>query len=302
MEYICKLCNQKIESNKHFWEFHSIKIADYFERHEPRETLTGHPVVFKKDIEQYFETQFLDLNDRNAWAKKNPEAAKELFIDLLVKRKLKKNWKYAPGETQLRLAGLPSILWFEKQFNLSFNEICKKLDFQIRFNNTKLDIDWAAPIEVIIDTREQKELNLDKHITIVKHKLHYGDYALANNEKISIERKSISDFAGTMSAGYERFQKELQRAKKDHGYLVILVESSWADFKSIEYLPQTKHIQSTFDHLAKRARDLYEQFDIFQIVFVDGRKSAAKTAEFILKLGKKVKKTDLQLLVNKKLI
>lgn len=302
MDYTCKICSEIIKGNKHFWDNHSIKISEYFHKYEPRFTKDGKSVEFKKDINNYFETDFNSLTERNIWVKANPEIGKEYILDLLIKRKVKKNWIYAPGQTQIRLAGLPSILWFEKEFKLSFREICEKLDFKIKYKNIDIDIKWGESLEIVQDTREQKSLVFPPNFNIVITKLDYGDYALVGVPEIGIERKSISDFAGTLSAGYERFQRELKRAKKDGGYLVILVENSWSDFKSIEYLVQTKHIKSTFDHLAKRARDLYEEFDNFQICFVDGRKQSAKIAELILKLGKKVKKTDLQYLLDSKTI
>lgn len=302
MDYICKICNQKIESNGHFWENHRQKISDYFHQYEPRQTKDGKRLDFKKDIESYFEESFNSLSERNAWIKANPEIGKEFILDLLVRRKLKKAWKYAPSQTLLKLSGICSALYLEKQFNATYNDICEKLGFKIKFVNSQYDIDWNSELEVIQDTREQKELNWPKHIKTITTKLEYGDYAAVGSPEIAIERKSISDLAGTLSAGYDRFRRELERAGKDKGYLVILVESAWNDFKSIEYLPQTKHIKSTYDHLAKRARDLHEEFSNFQMVFTDGRKHAVKVAEFILKLGDKVKKTDLQLLVDKKII
>ncbi len=302
MDYICKLCNQKVESNGHFWDNHHIKISTYFETNEPRFTKTGQKVIFKKEIDKYFETDFNDLNERRAWAKQNPELAKEYFIDLLVKRKIKKNWIYAPGQTLLSLCNLPKIVYFEGAFNKPFSEICKKLGFKIRYKNKLPEIDWNKSINIIQDTREQKGWIWPTHVKVDISKLDFGDYAISDNKNISIERKSIGDAASTFSAGYDRFKRELQRAKKARGYIVILIESSYNDFRGIEFLPQTKYIKSTYEYLSKRMRDLYEEFDNFQICFCNGRKHSVKIAEFILKSGNKVKKIDLQFLVDKKIL
>jgi ERCC4-type nuclease len=300
---ICQICGD-VFSGKHVWNSHNIKTEEYLHKFFPRYCKFTKQLIPFKNVEQYLSQDFFDLSIRNKWATQNIEEAKEYFLDLLIKRKVKKNWKYAPGETQLRLSDMPSIVWFEKAFHLSFAEICKKLDFKIKFTNKDkdLEIDWSQQIKIIEDTREQKGFIFPNNVISISRKLNFGDYALESDLKIAIERKGISDFAGTMAAGYERFQKELKRAKKNKGYLVILIENSLNDFKSIEFLPQTRHIQSTYAHLAKRARDLYEEFDCFQMVFANGRKHAAKIAEFVLKLGKKVKKIDLQLLVQSKKI
>ena len=302
MDYICKLCGVKIEGNAHFWDEHRQKISDYFHQHEPRLTLDGQKVIFKKSIEGYFETDFNDLNSRRAWAKQNPEAARTYFINLLLKRKQKKNWIYAPGQTLLTLSNLPKIAYFEKSFNKTFGEICRSLDFKIRYTNNIPKINWSAGIEVTQDTREQKPWIWPDHIKTNICKLDFGDYSLTGNHNLSLERKSLQDFCGSITSGNERFRKELSRAKKSKGYLTIIVESSFNDFRGLEYLPQMKHSKITFDHASKSARDLYEDFDCFQIVFCSGRKHAVKIAEFILKIGENIKCVDIQYLIDSKSI
>lgn len=298
---ICKICGEPF-SGKHVWNNHSVKQSEYFYQYFPRRSkLTGELIVFK-NIEQYFNSDFQNTTERNTWIKNNIEEGKEYILDLLMKRKIKKNWVYAPGETLLKLCDLPSVLWFEKTFDLSYEAIVKKLDFKLKYNSKDINLNWSAAAEIIIDSREQKSLNFPTHIRTTIKKLNFGDYALLENEKIAIERKSIGDFGNTLSGGYERFKREIKRAKRERGYIVILVESPINDFRSIEYLPQTKYASYTYEFLSKRARDLYEEFDCFQIVFANGRKHAAKIVEFILKLGKDVKKVDIQLLIHKKII
>ena len=228
--------------------------------------------------------------------------AKEYFLNLLKVRKEKKNWVYAPGQALLRLTEFPRIEWFDKIFG-SYEKLCKSIGLKIKYTNIKIDVDLASNIDIQIDTREQKELVFPKHITTVSKKLEYGDIALANDCKIAIERKSLNDLCGTIGInGYERFKRELIRAKEDGGYLVILCENSLNDFKSIEFLPQTKRVKASYSWLAKRIRDLYLEFDNIQFVFCSGRKHAVKVAEVILKLSNKVKKTDIQLAIDKKIL
>lgn len=302
MDYICKLCGQKIESNGHFWESHSQKISDYFHQFEPRLTKDNKKVIFNKDIEKYFQTDFNTLSDMKTWLKSAGEEGKEYILDLLVKRKIKKNWIYAPGQILLRLSNIPSILYYEKQFDKNFQEICEKLGFKIQYRNKIKDIDWAEPIELVCDNREQRPLVFPSHISVIKDTVKYGDYILKDSPTISIERKSLLDIAGTLSTGFDRFKREIARAKKNKGYIVIVVEDTFNNFRSIEYLPQARHIKSTYNHLSKRARELYEEFENFQLCFVSGRKEAARITEFVLKVGKNIKKIDLQYCIDSKLI
>lgn len=301
MDYICKICNQKIEGNSHFWENHRQKISDYFHQHEPRETKDGKKVIFRKDVESYFSTDFNDLKDRNAWLKSvDSETRKEYLLDLLTKRKIKKNWIYAPGQTLLRLSNLPHIISYEREFGRPYSEICQKLGFKIKYTNKIPKIDWNSEINIKIDTREQLPLKFPNHIKTEIGTLKFGDYSLLEDECLVIERKSLNDFVSTVTAGNERFKREIGRAKKAKGYLVVLVESNFSNFRSLEYLPQMKHSKVTFDHASKMARDLYEEFSNLQIVFCDGRKEAARITEFILKVGKKVKTLDVQYLLDSK--
>jgi hypothetical protein len=112
----------------------------------------------------------------------------------------------------------------------------------------------------------------------------------------------LSDGISTFSSGYERFKRELGRAKKDGGYLIILIEENFNNFRSFEYLPQTKHSKCTVDFISKRIRSLYEEFNCFQLCFSNGRVHAAKIIEFILKTNKKIKTIDIQLLIDKKVL
>ena len=53
----------------------------------------------------------------------------------------------------------------------------------------------------------------------------FGDYTIEREEqKVNVERKSQNDLIGTMSTGYERFCREIERAQKEDKYIVVLVE------------------------------------------------------------------------------
>ena len=83
-------------------------------------------------------------------------------------------------------------------------------------------------LNIIIDTREQTPWSFPDYMANVQiGTLSAGDYALAGDAQFSIERKSLDDFLGTISSGWERFKRELDRMKQ-YPVRIIIVEG---DFK-----------------------------------------------------------------------
>ena len=69
-------------------------------------------------------------------------------------------------------------------------------------------------ISIIIDSREQTPWAFPKELATVRvAKLDAGDYALENDPGFAIERKSLDDFAGTISSGWQRFEREIDRMR-----------------------------------------------------------------------------------------
>ncbi len=86
-------------------------------------------------------------------------------------------------------------------------------------------------MKLIIDTREQRPLVFNhKLITEVEVKgLPFGDYGAMSSDyqhPVVFERKSINDLYGTLSQGYERFKREIERAKEQNYRIIIIVEGS----------------------------------------------------------------------------
>lgn len=82
----------------------------------------------------------------------------------------------------------------------------------------------ACPFTIAVDTREQSPysfatLHADSNhsyrplvVATARQTLHQGDYSiLSHTHAIAIERKSKQDLFGTLSAGRDRFEAELQR-------------------------------------------------------------------------------------------
>ena len=88
---------------------------------------------------------------------------------------------------------------------------------------------------IIVDTRESMPWVFPEHLAkTVRGTLKAGDYALMNDYQFAIERKSATDFVGTVSTGWERFLREIERMK-DYPAKVILVEASFADIINHNY-------------------------------------------------------------------
>lgn len=81
---------------------------------------------------------------------------------------------------------------------------------------------------IIVDSREQRPLVFP--CDCIKKKLHVGDYGAVFAEghlhNVVFERKSISDLFGTLTFGYDRFRREIDRAEKCKTRLIIAIEGS----------------------------------------------------------------------------
>lgn len=96
-----------------------------------------------------------------------------------------------------------------------------------------------APLRIVIDSREQAPWAWDaSDATTEVNALDAGDYALDIDcerikgreglaVKFAIERKSLDDFLGTISVGWDRFQRELVRMEA-FPVRIVIVEGDFA--------------------------------------------------------------------------
>jgi ERCC4-type nuclease len=67
-------------------------------------------------------------------------------------------------------------------------------------------------LSIIIDTREQRPWSFPPHLAMVRTgTLRIGDYAIEGDSMFAIERKSLDDFLGSISTGWERLEREIWR-------------------------------------------------------------------------------------------
>ncbi|MHB1000786.1 MAG: ERCC4 domain-containing protein [Armatimonadota bacterium] len=93
-----------------------------------------------------------------------------------------------------------------------------------------------SKLTVVIDTREKEPYSFDpSRIEVIRHALPAGDYSILGFESsISIERKSLEDFVGTLIKNRERFRNELLKLQC-YRYACIVVEANIIDLLSGKY-------------------------------------------------------------------
>lgn len=88
------------------------------------------------------------------------------------------------------------------------------------------------PFVIKIDTREQAPfgfLNIEPwdYIERVACALPTGDYSIVGLEsRVTIERKTVEDFYGSIGSGRERFEREMQRLAT-FDYAAVVIEGNW---------------------------------------------------------------------------
>ncbi|MBO4304641.1 MAG: ERCC4 domain-containing protein [Lentisphaeria bacterium] len=115
---------------------------------------------------------------------------------------------------------------------------------------------------IVIDTREQRPWSFPPHIETEIGTLRTGDYALKGDDRFAIERKSADDFVGTISSGWGRFVRELNRMDEAcFAAKTVIVE---ADFESFCFRtesgrilpPDHEHTRLTPQFVMKRIAQL----------------------------------------------
>lgn len=87
-----------------------------------------------------------------------------------------------------------------------------------------------ASVVAIIDSREQRPLDLSPLASIVGT-LATGDYSIRGLEShVAIERKSLPDLLGCIGGDRERFEREIVRLLA-YPCRAVIVESSWSDLE-----------------------------------------------------------------------
>lgn len=278
---ICRICNQPVLEDKHWWVDHGLKMEAYFIKYYNKKSLLTNDSIVFKTKDQYLLSDFNNKNELKKYLKSiSVDKQKEYLKNILIKRKELKSLIYTPTQFEQRSSeGSIGIISYNKIFKEGFYKLCESIGYKSRdFQNLtdKTILKSTRNLRgnpIICDTREQNILSFGNKITEIET-LNAGDYTIKrDNYNIVIERKELGDLISTISAGYDRFKRELIRVKESNHYLILLCESSINDFLSFNHLPWlSRKIQATPVFIEHRIRELLQEFPLnFQIGFCDGR-------------------------------
>jgi len=307
---VCKICDQEFETDKSLHlhlKKHKIRIVEYYQTHYPRHDLYDGNIIKFKNKDQYFSTDFNSKTNLRLWLKQQPEEeAKNYLRNFLVKRIEKKHLVYSPTQVELRSLMAAPVQYYNQLFG-NYYELCEDLGLQNKykpFNEIVSGSEWSkSKYTIYIDTREQKPLKFTRPMQVKK--LDYGDYAFGTETDLHdcyIERKSLADFVGTLSGGFDRFSREVERSVDAGDYLIVLIESKMSNATSFQFLRKShdksrvfKNVRATPEYIMHNMRKIMQEYPRIQFLFVDGRKEAARVMEKIFTSNGIHKQIDLQL-------
>lgn len=106
-------------------------------------------------------------------------------------------------------------------------------------------------MKIIIDSREQRPLTFG--CDWLRKKLHVGDYCASFKDDhlhdTVFERKSIGDLFTTLTFGYDRFRREINRAEIAKTRLIIVVEGT------------KEKVLKGYDHSARDPESIIKQLE-----------------------------------------
>lgn len=234
MAEVCKICNKSYKNKRglhlHVSRIHNLSVPEYYTQvYQRKDKFTGELLDFKDTVD-YFSRDFISIENFVSWSENaDPSEVKDYMLKQLKARIDGKQLAYGPFHLELSLNKLPSIDLFKKFFG-SYSVACEELGIEPLYNknliNNFFDKDPGLDdVKILIDTRERKPLSFNKSASL---KLDFGDYAVGSPHYnyTYVDRKDESDFRSTMTTGYERFVRELQRAQEFDAFLFIVVEGS----------------------------------------------------------------------------
>ena len=303
MSFKCKECDNEFESlrglHTHIKK-HNMMLGDYYVKNfQRRNKLTGDLLPFK-NYKDYFSKDFSQPGQLEEWCKKtDKEEVKEYISDLLCKRIKHREINYGPTHLELLSSGLPSVDFYKEYFG-SYTDACKKCGVKpLLYKNLpkEFDLDYSN-VKILVDTREQKPLNFKNKEF---HKLDVGDYCVSGNnyDYTVVDRKSFGDFCSTVTVGYARFCKELDRCRSLGTYMFIVVESA---FSEMEDENKKSYKKFKLNYVYHNMRDIQKQYkDCCQFVFSGSRSKSVELIPKLLMIGRKLWEVDIEYFWSKRI-
>lgn len=303
--YDCQICGEAYEYLKDFHKHlrgHNIRQAEYYQKYHPRRDLYDKKIIKFKDKDFYFNNDFNTKDNLRKWLSEQSDDAKKNWCrGALGKRRRVKSLEYSPTQVELRSIMIPAANYLNELFGDYYKE-CKDIGFTNKYQtmNSMLSTQPIDPThKIIVDTRERDPLEFTNFDT-VSAKLDEGDYALDDDKvtyKCRIERKSLGDLYGTISrAGYDRFIREIERAKVRKMNFIVLVEEPLPNIYNFKYQSICRGmVKASPEFILHRIREIIQTYPFVQFLFVENRLQSSLIIETIFKSGGKYRFIDLQL-------
>lgn len=303
-ELSCKVCKKNFEKlaslHKHVKQ-HDLHLADYYVKFYARKNLLTGDLLPFKDVESYFNKDFTNRIQMNKWLEQiGTDKAKEYVQSAILKRVYDKKRNYLPFHLEMEHCFLPKIDIVKKLFG-SYSNFAEISGFKLMFDRNIpqgfFEDDLPEDLEIAIDTREQKPL--DFAFKCENQKLSFGDYTLRGDHYnyTFVDRKSSSDFCGTLSKmNLERFRREIKLTQDMGACMFVVVESSLS-----KIIAEQKYFKrkASIDYILKNMREVMYDFpQCCQFIFSGGRKNSKYLVPRILYYGKELWRTDLQYFID----
>lgn len=113
----------------------------------------------------------------------------------------------------------------------------------------------------------------------------FGDYACEFEDGhvpcVYFERKSIEDLFGTTGKGYERFKREIMRAKEADALLFLIIEGTIGDVAK-----GTKYSKRKGSAVVAQLMTLFTKYNLFPIYCRDRNECSMFITELYIAIGK----------------
>jgi hypothetical protein len=235
-----------------------------------------------------------------AWLDSAENSERREFLAAAISRKLdEKAINFGPPNLYLKLSQLPETDYIKAAFG-SCRDFYKQIEKEQLYSKNLPSQFWdrLPHMGILTDTREQKPY--DYGSLNIPCKLEIGDYTAAGHFYSStfVDRKSENDFKGTFTAGYERFRKELDRARRCNSFLFVVAETTPGLIDVGNVVAKYGRVNTNL--LWHNVREIIADYsDCCQFVFAGSRVMGKDLTYRILYWGKELWNCDLDYFIEK---
>ena len=181
------------------------------------------------------------------------------------------------------------------QFFNSIGQLCAENNIPYNLEDKMCNDKCDVLTTILIDNRERKPYKFNSYEFTT---LNIGDYRSKNFfNGVIFERKSMGDLKSTMSGGNntKRFSREMDRARKEQIYVLIIIDCSKNDF--FKKHPYGRNTNNGIYHLIKMFGSVYA--DVCQFIFTGSRNNSIKIIDMCQNwFPEDLRDIDLQLILD----